>query len=89
LAVRTEQFPPVNIFSRKHGMNSSTAVTTTDAPLPRHEELVEEKLVLYYFVAALTFMTVSMLAGLLMGLQLLRHNPSARDGKSSHPVDGE
>ena len=37
--------------------------------------MVEERLVLWYFAAALTFMTISMLAGILMGLQLLRHNP--------------
>jgi cytochrome c oxidase cbb3-type subunit 1 len=42
---------------------------------PRHEELVEEPLVLAYFAAALAFMFVSMLAGLLMGSQLQRLNP--------------
>ena len=56
-------------------MNSATDATMTHRDFPRHEQLVEERLVLWYFVAALTFMTVSMLAGILMGLQLLRHNP--------------
>ncbi|MFO0916820.1 MAG: cbb3-type cytochrome c oxidase subunit I [Planctomycetaceae bacterium] len=56
-------------------MNAATDATTSPGTLPRHEDLVEERLVLWYFVAALTFMFVSMLAGLLMGLQLLRHNP--------------
>src|SRR5262245_40645824 len=42
---------------------------------PRHDELVEERLVLWYFAAALGFMFVSMLAGLLMGTQLQRINP--------------
>ena len=43
--------------------------------LPRHEELVDERLVLWYFLAALTFMFVSMLGGMLMALQLSRMNP--------------
>ena len=43
--------------------------------LPRHEELVDERLVFWYFVAALTFMFASMLGGLLMGIQLTRMNP--------------
>lgn len=42
---------------------------------PRHEELVNEQLVRLYFVAALFFLFVSMLAGLLMAFQLIRHNP--------------
>jgi cytochrome c oxidase cbb3-type subunit 1 len=37
--------------------------------------LVEEKLVLYYFVAALGYFTLSLLGGLLMALQLVNHNP--------------
>ncbi len=41
----------------------------------QHEELVNEHLVKLYFVAALFFLFVSMLAGILMGLQLIRHNP--------------
>ena len=43
--------------------------------LPRHEELVDERMVLWYFVAALSFMFASMLGGLLMGVQLTRMNP--------------
>ena len=43
--------------------------------LPRHRDLVDERLVFWYFVAALFFMFVSMLGGLLMGLQLIRINP--------------
>jgi cytochrome c oxidase cbb3-type subunit I len=42
-----------------------------------HEELVDEKIVKWYFAAALTFLTTSMLAGLLVSLQLIRHNPFA------------
>lgn len=40
-----------------------------------HESLVDEKIVLAYFVAALTFISISMLGGFLMAAQLLRHNP--------------
>ncbi len=43
--------------------------------LPRHDDLVNERLVAWYFLAALTFLTVSMLAGLLVALQLIRANP--------------
>ena len=42
--------------------------------LPQHE-LVNERLVFLYFVMALTFLGVSMLAGILMGLQLVNWNP--------------
>ena len=42
-----------------------------------HEELVDETLVKLYLITALVFLTASMLAGLLMALQLIRHNPFA------------
>ncbi|MDR3633326.1 MAG: cbb3-type cytochrome c oxidase subunit I [Isosphaeraceae bacterium] len=42
---------------------------------PRHEDLVDEQLVRWYFLAALGYMFVSMLGGFLMGFQLVRHNP--------------
>ena len=42
---------------------------------PRHEELVDERLVMWYFFAALSYMTISMLAGILMALQLVDWNP--------------
>ena len=48
--------------------------------LPRHDELVDERLVLWYFIAALTFMFASMLGGMLMGLQLIAHEPIQRNG---------
>jgi cytochrome c oxidase cbb3-type subunit 1 len=48
---------------------------TSEQELPRHEDLVDERLVLWYFLAALFFMFASMLGGLLMGLQLSRINP--------------
>tara|TARA_R110002072_G_scaffold302710_2_gene487585 strand:+ start:79603 stop:81018 length:1416 start_codon:yes stop_codon:yes gene_type:complete len=40
-----------------------------------HASLVDEKIVLAYFIAALTFISISMLGGFLMAAQLLRHNP--------------
>ena len=43
--------------------------------LPRHEDLVDERLVFWHFMAALIFMGALMLGGLLMALQLLRLNP--------------
>jgi|GEM_PF-2728627 len=39
------------------------------------EPLVDTRLVLAYYAAALTFMTISMLGGLLMALQLVDWNP--------------
>ncbi len=44
---------------------------------PRHEDLVDQRLVCWYFAAALTFLFISMLGGMLMALQLVRHNPFA------------
>ena len=61
--------------------------TTLEKELPRHEELVDERLVLWYFVAALTFMFASMLGGILMGLQLTRMNPSG-GSSSCRPAAG-
>ena len=43
--------------------------------MPHHDELVEERLVYWYFLAALGYMFVSMLGGLLMATQLQRMNP--------------
>ncbi len=43
--------------------------------LPQHEELVDEKLVISFFLAALGYLFVSMLGGFLMALQLIRHFP--------------
>ncbi len=45
------------------------------AESPRHENLVEERLVFWFFVAALGYMLISMTAGIVMGLQLLNWNP--------------
>lgn len=57
---------------------SSTTLSANDvdsANVNTHRELVDEALVKLYFCTALTFLTVAMLAGLHMALQLIRHNP--------------
>ncbi len=43
--------------------------------MPRHDDLVDERLVYWYFLAALGYMFVSMLGGLLMAPQLATHQP--------------
>ena len=48
---------------------------TQTAPLPRHEDLVDERLVGWYMYAALTYLGVSMLGGLHMASQLIHWNP--------------
>jgi cytochrome c oxidase cbb3-type subunit 1 len=49
---------------------------TTSAPdEPRPAQLVEERLVAWYFVAALVYMFISLLGGFLVAFQLIRHNP--------------
>ena len=50
------------------------SVPTSDQSVDRNK-LVDERLVLWYFGAALTFLTISMLGGLLMALQLVHWNP--------------
>ncbi len=46
------------------------------ASLPaRHDELVDEPIIVAYFLTALAFLGLSMLAGLLMALQLINWNP--------------
>src|SRR5262245_50301900 len=51
---------------------SETAITSEP---PRHADLVEEQLIRWYFYAALTYLTISMLGGLLMAFQLVQENP--------------
>jgi cytochrome c oxidase cbb3-type subunit I len=56
-------------------VNQTLDARSNGGPMtPRHEDLVEERLVLWYFLAALTYMLISMLGGLLMATQLQRHN---------------
>src|SRR6266496_3608720 len=42
---------------------------------PAHQPLVIERLVRWYFLAALTYFSLSLLGGLLMAFQLVQHNP--------------
>lgn len=53
----------------------TTAGSTSPENSDASEPLVDTKLVLAYYAAALTFMTISMLGGLLMALQLVDWNP--------------
>lgn len=48
-------------------------VPATATPSPK--TLVMERLVLWYFLASLTYLAIALLAGLLMALQLVNHNP--------------
>lgn len=50
---------------------------STASTHPHSGELVEERLVLWYFFAALTYLLISMLGGILMALQLIDWNPLA------------
>jgi cytochrome c oxidase cbb3-type subunit I len=47
----------------------------TGSESPRHDLLVDERLVRWYFYAALAYLLISMLGGMLMALQLVRQNP--------------
>jgi len=52
--------------------------TAAAAPsLPRHEDLVDEKIVARYFWAAVIYLLISMLGGVLVALQLVHWNPLA------------
>lgn len=42
---------------------------------PKHADLVDERIVIQYFLAALFYLGISMLGGLLMALQLVHWNP--------------
>jgi len=53
----------------------TTATIATDHKIAAHTELVDESIVKWYFYAALLFLTTSMLAGILVSLQLIQHNP--------------
>jgi cytochrome c oxidase cbb3-type subunit 1 len=47
----------------------------SESERPSHAELVDERLVSWYFLAALGYLFVSMLGGFLMGFQLVRISP--------------
>ena len=50
-------------------------VQTARPDVPRHAQLVDEPIVVAYFLCALGYLTLSMFAGLLMALQLVHWNP--------------
>jgi len=52
-----------------------TAAAEAEAEFPTHQRLVDERLVCWYFLAALAYLFVSFLGGLLMALQLVHWNP--------------
>ena len=54
--------------------NPTTATSAPDEPLIEIDRLVERKLVLWYYFAALAYMFISMLGGLLMAMQLIQCN---------------
>ena len=51
------------------------AAAVAEATVPAHDDLVDERIVMAHFVASLVFLTISMLAGILMALQLVHWNP--------------
>jgi cytochrome c oxidase cbb3-type subunit 1 len=46
-----------------------------DNTVPDHDDLVDRRIVIAFFVASLCYITISMLAGVLVALQLVRWNP--------------
>jgi len=56
-------------------MTHGASPTDRAAALPTHDDLVDERIVICYYVAALSFLTISMIAGLLMALQLVHWYP--------------
>ncbi|QDT32892.1 cbb3-type cytochrome c oxidase subunit I [Thalassoglobus polymorphus] len=55
--------------------DQANAGTDETTPIPPHAELVDERLVLWYFVASLACLFVSLSGGFLMAFQLIRQNP--------------
>ena len=54
-------------------MTATATATKTEVSVP--SDLVDERLVRWFFYAALTFLTISMLGGILVALQLVHWNP--------------
>ncbi len=50
-------------------------VQAAKSDVPRHGQLVDEPIVVAYFLCALGYLALSMVAGLLMALQLVHWNP--------------
>jgi cytochrome c oxidase cbb3-type subunit I len=64
-------------MSQSHEQSpAQTSASDASAPaIPHHEQLVDEKIVIWYFLAALGYLMVSLTGGFLMAFQLIRHNP--------------
>jgi len=45
------------------------------AELPRHDDLVDQRLVAWFFLASIAYLVISMLGGIIMALQLVHWNP--------------
>lgn len=56
-------------------MSAASISTGAHAETHTHHDLVDEKIVRWYFITALIFLGTSMVAGILMAMQLIRHNP--------------
>ena len=56
-------------------MSQEPSSSALDRTIPRHEDIVDERLVRWYFYAALAYLGISMLGGLLMAAQLIHWNP--------------
>jgi cytochrome c oxidase cbb3-type subunit 1 len=54
---------------------TSDTISTELPPQPTYDNLVEERLVLWYFLAAIGYLFISMMGGLIMALQLVHWNP--------------
>ncbi|MFO1000839.1 MAG: hypothetical protein U0936_10895 [Planctomycetaceae bacterium] len=78
----------INNLTFEHLPIAETLTIPKTQSIYTHDELVDEKIIKWFFGAALTFPTTSMLAGLLVYLQLIRHNPFAGIELFS-PADGE
>ena len=56
-------------------MNEAASVSSDQGNLYRHDQLVDDRLVCWYFLAALAYLTISLVGGFLMALQLVHMNP--------------
>jgi hypothetical protein len=66
-------------------MTTTHSTAAEVAPAPRHQDLVDERLVTWFFLVGLTFMAISMLSGLLVSLQLIHANPVSGIATESLP----
>ena len=48
---------------------------SSSAELPRHEDLVDQRLVAWFFLVSIMYLAISMVGGFIMALQLVHWNP--------------